>query len=111
MANSINFGSDYDLDEHRMYKDNDNHIGTGKYASTNKVACTDVNHPSHYNHGNIECIDAMESAFGRTAVEDFCIINAFKYLWRSRDKGGIKDINKAIWYLNKYKELMTKIEK
>lgn len=32
MANSINFGSDYDLDEHRMSKDNDNHIGTGKYT-------------------------------------------------------------------------------
>lgn len=83
----INAGSDFDLDE-------------GKVET--------VNHPAHYKHGDIECIDAMESAFGRTAVEDFCIINAFKYLWRSRDKGGLEDIDKAVWYLNKYKELMSK---
>lgn len=66
---------------------------------------TSVNHPEHYNQGGIECIDAMISAFGKEAVSNFCIINAFKYTWRASDKNGIEDIDKAIWYLNKYKEL------
>lgn len=70
-----------------------------------------VNHPSHYNRGEIECIDAMESAFGASAVADFCKINAFKYIWRAGEKAGnseVQDIEKAVWYLNKAKELIVK---
>lgn len=70
-----------------------------------KPTHTPVNHPEHYNQGGIECIDAMLSAFGNEAVAHFCIVNAFKYVWRASDKNGIEDIDKAIWYLNKYKEL------
>jgi hypothetical protein len=64
-----------------------------------------VSHPSHYTQGGIECIDAMESAFGKEAVENFCLCNAFKYVWRNKHKNGLEDIDKAIWYLNKFKEL------
>ena len=65
-----------------------------------------VVHPTHYNQGNIECIDAMLAAFGKEAVENFCLVNAFKYVWRNLDKNGLEDVDKAIWYLNKYKELV-----
>ena len=64
-----------------------------------------VNHPSHYNKGNIECIDAMVSAYGKDTVSDFCICNAFKYIWRYKYKNGIEDLKKAQWYLNKVVEL------
>ena len=64
-----------------------------------------VNHPSHYTQGGIECIDAMKSAFGADELAVYCKIAAFKYLWRSELKNGDEDIEKAIWYLNKYKEL------
>lgn len=64
-----------------------------------------VIHPNHYNQGSIECWDAMESTFGKEAVMTFCKLNAFKYLWRSDSKNGIEDVNKAINYLNHYKEL------
>lgn len=67
-----------------------------------------VNHPTHYTRGGIECIDAMVSAYGGTAVAAFCLCNAFKYVWRTREKNGIEDIDKAIWYLGKYKELAGK---
>ena len=67
-----------------------------------------VNHPEHYNQGNIECIDAMLSAYGEFAVINFCTCNAFKYLWRFKDKHGVEDIEKAQWYLDKLKELLTK---
>jgi hypothetical protein len=32
--------------------------------------------------GEIECIDAMVSAFGTEHVRIFCQLNAFKYIWR-----------------------------
>lgn len=64
-----------------------------------------VNNPPHYTNGGIECIDAMISSQGTEAVKDFCLCNAFKYIWRTKNKNGIEDIDKAIWYLNKYKEL------
>ena len=64
-----------------------------------------VNHPSHYNQGGIECIDAMISAFGVEMVRSFCICNAFKYLWRHAHKNGLEDLAKASFYINKFKEL------
>jgi hypothetical protein len=73
----------------------------------------DVNHPKHYNKGSIECIDAMESAFGVEAVIAFCKCNAFKYLWRAGNKtegaNFEKDLKKAQWYQNKAIELLKKV--
>lgn len=60
-----------------------------------------VNHPAHYTSGGIECIDAMQAAFGAEVVKDFCLCNAFKYLWRHRNKNGVEDLKKARWYLNR----------
>lgn len=71
----------------------------------NKNQTDMVNSPPHYTNGEIECIDAMIASQGIDAVKDFCICNAFKYIWRTKYKNGIEDIDKAIWYLNKYKEL------
>lgn len=64
-----------------------------------------VNHPSHYTQGGIECIDAMESAFGAAQLAVYCKIAAFKYIWRCERKNGAEDVKKAIWYLNKFLEL------
>lgn len=60
-----------------------------------------VNRPAHYTSGGIDCIDAMQAAFGDEAVKDFCLCNAFKYLWRHRQKNGVEDLKKARWYLNR----------
>lgn len=67
--------------------------------------------PSHYNQGDIECIDAMESAYGTEAVMHFCMCNAFKYQWRFKEKNGKEDILKCQWYQNKMLELQEKIKK
>lgn len=64
-----------------------------------------VNHPAHYNTGKYESIDVMVETQGVNAVKNFCICNAFKYIYRHRFKNGAEDIKKAIWYLNKYIEL------
>lgn len=70
-----------------------------------------VNHPSHYTQGGIECIDAMIAAFGKEAVSNFCLCNAFKYIWRTKHKNGEEDVDKALWYLDKYKELKYERER
>lgn len=83
-----------------------------KKTANPESASTDLDndpvHPTHYQSyykDGLECIDAMRAAFGEIAVAHFCACNAFKYLWRHSSKGQMEDINKALWYLNKYKEI------
>lgn len=61
-----------------------------------------VNSPQHYCTGKFECIDVMLETQGLEAVKNFCICNAFKYLYRHNGKNGLEDVKKANWYLNKY---------
>lgn len=52
----------------------------------------------------------MELIFGGKAVLDFCICNAWKYIWRWKNKNGKEDLCKAHWYIDrawKYSELMS----
>ena len=66
-----------------------------------------VNHPAHYTSGcGFECIEMMEMVFGKEAVIDYCVVNAFKYIWRHKQKNGTEDIAKAEWYL-KYASKLT----
>lgn len=61
-----------------------------------------VNHPSHYTQGGIECIDAIKAAtVGKTGIEAVCVANVVKYLWRYEQKGGIESVKKARWYLER----------
>ena len=68
-----------------------------------------VNHPPHYDTGKFECIDVMLETQGVKAVMDFCICNAFKYLYRHNNKNGVEDVKKAKWYVDKYIELADSI--
>lgn len=81
------------------------YIETADTTEPTVEAHDNVNHPKHYT-GGIECIDAMLQTQGVEAVKGFCICNAFKYIWRQGNKNGVEDIEKAIWYLNKYVELV-----
>ena len=65
----------------------------------------EINHPDRYAGGKFECIEVMSDVFGKEAVKHFCLLNAFKYIWRQEKKGGVDDCKKAVWYLNKYIEL------
>lgn len=58
-----------------------------------------VSHPRHYaDTCSLECIEAMRIAFGKEAIISFCKCNAFKYLWRYKNKNGAEDLQKAKWY-------------
>lgn len=58
--------------------------------------------PPHYTQGQVECIDAIESATtNKPGLQAFCVGNVIKYLWRYEAKGGITDVLKAQWYLER----------
>jgi hypothetical protein len=59
-----------------------------------------VNHPPHYNQGGIECIEAIKAALG-DGFAAYLRGNVLKYLWRCEHKGGIEDLKKAAWYLDR----------
>ena len=69
-----------------------------------------VNHPSHYCQGGIECIDALKAAtVGKIGIEAVCVANVIKYLWRYEEKNGLEDVKKAQWYLERLvKEIENK---
>jgi len=61
-----------------------------------------VNHPSHYTQGGIECIDAIAAAtIGKAGIEAACTANVIKYLWRYELKNGVEDVKKARWYIDR----------
>ena len=67
-----------------------------------------VNHPSHYTNGNIEVIDFIEDK-----NLPYHLGNAEKYISRAGKKDPEKtaeDLQKAVWYLNRYIELLNKPE-
>ena len=59
-----------------------------------------VQHPSHYTHGGIECIEAIKASMTAGGFCDYCKGNIIKYIWRWRDKGGVEDLRKASVYLD-----------
>ena len=63
---------------------------------TEKPTHDRVNHPEHYvsDPSGVECITI-------TRHRNFNIGNAIKYLWRSDEKGGIEDLKKARWYIDR----------
>ncbi len=69
-----------------------------KHMSPPRVA-DNVNHPSHYIAPNgMEVIDVIEG-FG--LQKNFLLANCVKYILRHPNKGGLEDLRKAQWYLNR----------
>lgn len=60
-----------------------------------------VNQPPHYRQGDVECIDAIQSALTPEEFRGYCKGNSLKYIWREKHKGQDESLKKAIWYLNR----------
>ena len=59
-----------------------------------------VNNPPHYNKANIECIEAIRAATNE-GYGYYLQGNILKDVWRYRYKGGVEDLEKAKFYLNR----------
>ena len=71
----------------------------------NDLANNPVNHPSHYTDG-IEVIDYIESK-----QFPYHLGNAVKYISCAGKKDPektVEDLNKAVWYINRYIELLKR---
>jgi hypothetical protein len=74
---------------------------TGSKAVKHTGAGDNINHPSHYTQGSIECIDAIAEATKHLrGIEATDTGNILKYMWRWNNKNGLEDLRKARWYLN-----------
>jgi len=66
-----------------------------------------VNRPSHYRKGKVECIDAIKSATS-DGYQFYLQGNIIKYMWRFNHKNGLEDLQKAQWYLSELMKLKKK---
>lgn len=67
-----------------------------------------VNHPDHYTQGDVECIDAIESALGAQGFIDFLRGQVIKYAWRMRHKGdALENGRKGAWYQSRLVGALT----
>ena len=72
-----------------------------------------VDHPIHYNNYGMEVIDMMEKIWGTKMVAVWCLLTSYKYRMRmgtKPDEPIQRDLEKEQWYLNKYQELIKKLE-
>ena len=65
-----------------------------------------INHPAHYTTGKIEVIEYIQDKLTPEQFEGYCIGNVLKYISRYRHKGGLEDLKKGQWYLNKLIQTM-----
>lgn len=86
---------------------------TEKKAENLKAKLQDmVNHPPHYiSETGLETIDVIEAfTFDLTGIEAWCTGNSLKYLCRWKEKNGVEDLKKSIWYTQKLIDHLTKLE-
>lgn len=68
-----------------------------------------VNKASHYNDGDIECIDALEASMTPIEYAGFLKGQFLKYIWRYRLKGNpVEDLKKARYYLDRLIRIIEK---
>ena len=104
------YGKDY-----QRYKDIRDALNEGEYAFVNeqtgevhRLGTDPVNHPMHYNTGNVEAIEAIEASLSDEGYRGALKANVIKYMWRYEKKAKpVEDLKKARWYLDR---LIQKIE-
>lgn len=69
-----------------------------------------INHPSHYKQFSREVIDTMQGVSTPEEFKGYLKLNAIKYLSRYQGKNGVEDLSKAVWYINKLKEVLEEEE-
>ena len=92
--------SQEELDDYIFAEEEDDEVVFTGYPEDEEEDA--VNSPSHYNTGNIECIEAIAESMTPEAYRGYLKGNCMKYLWRYDYKGKpVEDLEKAQWYLAK----------
>lgn len=68
----------------------------------------DPTNPNYYKQASIELIDFMEETSSPEEFQGYCKNNVLKYVVRYKNKNGVEDLNKAMWYLQRLIESETK---
>ena len=81
-------------------------MAEGNYECDDKM----VSHPNHYQSNNgLEVIDVIEAfTDDLTGIEATDTGNIIKYICRWKNKNGLQDLKKAMWYLQ---HLINHVEK
>jgi len=115
------YDNDYSLEKDSNYNYNDEMIDHEKtaqlstdatdekpndnvaYLKEEDITGDNVNHPKHYTQGEIETIDKIKYLTEDfNGIEAVCIGNFIKYIDRCNLKGGMEDLEKAKWYLDRF---------
>ena len=78
------------------------------YESTNK----NVSHPDHYiSETGLEAIDVIEAfTFDLKGIEAVDTAQILGYIMRWKNKNGLEDLEKAMWYLTHLIDHVKKLE-
>lgn len=68
------------------------------------VQNTPDTNPGYYKNRAHECIEFTQHL-------NFNLGNAFKYIWRHKEKNGREDLEKAMWYLKRQRDDAPKFKK
>ena len=63
--------------------------------------------PGHYKIGGIETWDFLVAKLTKEELIGYCKANILKYISRESKKGGIEDLKKAQWYMQKLVEIIS----
>ena len=88
--------SEYSFNDFSMYLSNDSQVHKQDM----------INHPIHYKQFSREVIDTMQGMSTAEEFKGYLKLNAVKYLSRYQGKNGVEDLDKAIWYVTKLKEVL-----
>lgn len=91
-ADSTSHPAHYDPVNHPLHEV----LATPVDATDHPAHYDPVNHPPHYKAGGIEVIDFIEAK-----QLGYHLGNVIKYISRAYHKGGMEDLLKAQWYLNR----------
>ncbi|MDR1066190.1 MAG: DUF3310 domain-containing protein [Clostridiales bacterium] len=72
-----------------------------------------VSRPPHYqSETGLEVIDVIEAfTFDLKGVEAITTGNVIKYICRWKNKDGVRDLEKAMWYIQRLIDHLKKLEK
>jgi hypothetical protein len=102
------YDNNYSIKEDTTYNYSEEMIDHIKTAQLSTDAMDEkqddmVNHPKHYTQGEIETIDKIKYLTREfSGIEAVCLGNFIKYIDRCNLKGGMQDLEKADWYLNRF---------